>query len=411
MKENCSILIFTDQIPARVELVFGHIFKKILQLDFLITSEQEKFAAYDGPKINYSWIDIKSDITLFPHTIFSSFSENDFLNSIQSGDFISDEVFTCFLLLTEIEEYLPHQRDKWGRLLHKNSSIFKKIDVKKPFVDQFAWKIYKELKIRFSRIPVRFSEFSKSLTVDFDLPFYQKFHPLKSQVKKLLRAFVDGKFTEFFQRLRLSFGIGNDPYETAIAESHNIDHIFIPVAQSSYPNNFLSLSNKRLQEILSYMNCSKGIHLSTLHTNNGDAHKEVEIYSKYLEKPLSNRFHFIKKNLPFSYEILYQNGIKEDFSLGFPDMIGFKAGTSYPVSAFHPFKNEKIGVELQPFQVMDVTLKNYMKLKPKEAIYEIVRIEKEISTYGGKLISILHHPSLCSLGEWKGWETVWEELS
>ncbi|NJN34523.1 MAG: hypothetical protein HC817_09980 [Saprospiraceae bacterium] len=80
----------------------------------------------------------------------------------------------------------------------------------------------------------------------------------------------------------------------------------------------------------------------------------------------------MKLNLPETYRTLLENGIEADFSMGYADDIGFRAGIATSFFWFDLGRNEPTALKIFPFAVMDVTLKEYLKLSPDEAI-ETVR--------------------------------------
>ena len=103
-------------------------------------------------------------------------------------------------------------------------------------------------------------------------------------------------------------------------------------------------------------------------------------------------------------------GIEEDYTMGYPDHLGFRAGTSYPHRFFDLKENRITNLTIHPFVVMDVTLKNYLGLTPQQAVHEIRRIIDVVQKVNGTFIMIWHNESLSEKGEWKGWKRVFEEM-
>ena len=49
--------------------------------------------------------------------------------------------------------------------------------------------------------------------------------------------------------------------------------------------------------------------------------------------------------------------------MGYADVVGYRASIAAPFAWFDLEKNEETALTIYPFAVMDVTLKNYMKLQ------------------------------------------------
>ena len=99
--------------------------------------------------------------------------------------------------------------------------------------------------------------------------------------------------------------------------------------------------------------------------------------------------------------------IEEDYTLGYSDSIGFRASTARSFLWYDLQKERISSLRLYPFQVMDVSLFNYMQLNCQEAEKEISNILKMIKTYGGTFRTIWHNSSFYDL---EGWTEERQEL-
>ena len=96
--------------------------------------------------------------------------------------------------------------------------------------------------------------------------------------------------------------------------------------------------------------------------------------------------------------------------MGYPSQTGFRAGTCTPFHFYDLRKEAETPLVIYPFQVMDRTLKDYMKLRPAQAINKINEIIGEIRAVNGTFISIWHNDTFSDAGEWQGWLEVYENL-
>jgi hypothetical protein len=123
-----------------------------------------------------------------------------------------------------------------------------------------------------------------------------------------------------------------------------------------------------------------------------------------------SRQHFIRFRLPDTYRKLISAGIQEDYSMGYPDAIGYRASLARPFLWFDLEKNEVSPLTVFPFQVMDVTLKQYLGLSPGQAMDQIALLVQRTQSVNGQFISIWHNSSFAAEWGWEGWETVYAGL-
>jgi hypothetical protein len=123
-----------------------------------------------------------------------------------------------------------------------------------------------------------------------------------------------------------------------------------------------------------------------------------------------SRQHYLKLNLPKTYLNLIRAGITHDFTMGYPSNIGFRAGTCTPFNFFDLKSNSETALKVVPFQVMDVTLMQYLKLDPESALTRIHEVIQKVKLVGGTFVSLWHNESLSDNGPWKGWRKVFEDM-
>ncbi|MDA0972702.1 MAG: polysaccharide deacetylase family protein, partial [Bacteroidetes bacterium] len=123
----------------------------------------------------------------------------------------------------------------------------------------------------------------------------------------------------------------------------------------------------------------------------------------------TSRQHFLYLDLPNTYRRLIDKGIEVDFTMGFADHVGFRAGTSHPFP-WYDLKEEKMtSMFLMPLSLMDASLQDYMGLSPDEALVEVQRIKEEVKAVNGTFVSLWHNDSVTDHGTWQGWKKVFLE--
>ena len=123
-----------------------------------------------------------------------------------------------------------------------------------------------------------------------------------------------------------------------------------------------------------------------------------------------SRMHYLKLKLPETYQMLAELGIKHDYTMGFADSPGFRAGTSMPFNFFDLNSNRKLDITLHPLSVMESSFIYYLNTTPEESIIPIRNIIDEVRNVGGTFISLWHNQSLGENAEWKDWRNLFLEM-
>jgi len=139
--------------------------------------------------------------------------------------------------------------------------------------------------------------------------------------------------------------------------------------------------------------------------------KERKRLSEIAKRPITrSRQHYLMLRFPDTFAHLVENEIIHDYTMGYADYPGFRAGTcsEYP---FYNLQNETLTkLIIHPFTVMDATLNKYRNESPEQAIKSIKVLMDEVREVDGTFISLWHNESLSEKWHWKGWRKVYEEM-
>lgn len=193
-----------------------------------------------------------------------------------------------------------------------------------------------------------------------------------------------------------------DPYDRfelhrqlAATEGHKPVHFVLTAPLSRYDRNIDPDSHafKQLLEQLSSFS-DIGIHPSY---HSSERTELIRKEKQKLEEQWGNlitksRQHYLKFQFPSTFEALIDAGIKEDYSLGWADEVGFRTGTTIPIPFFNLDLNQSRDLLLVPLHVMDGAL---YQLYNSEAEYQqaIEEIRSEVKKYGGTLVMLYHSNS------------------
>ncbi|HAZ92888.1 MAG: hypothetical protein IPO46_07695 [Chitinophagaceae bacterium] len=421
-----GLLIYSNQISVRLQYICKFIFAERLNCAYSITQHAESFEKHDGPKINYSNRTISGDcLQLMPHGLLFEKGIED--QKIFCFDFEGQKAFfksglgyrfdifaASFYLISRYEEYLPHQKDFYGRYNSKNSLAFKEGFFNVPLVDIWINHFATVLQQQFPSFRYAMGSFSFLPTYDIDIAFSYK-------NKGLLRN-AGGFFKRpSLERLSVLAGFSKDPFDSyEIMDTINHQFELMPVyfflvaeKNSVYDKNILP-GNASLQKLIAQhaTQYDLGIHPSWASNENGEMlQNEKRVLEKIAGKTITkSRQHFIKMDLPETYEQLLRNGITGDYSMGSGSINGFRASTA---SAFYWYnlKTETVTqLKIHPFCFMDANSFYEQKFTVEQAAEELLYYYRQCRQVNGQLITIFHNNFLGNAKEFTGWAKMYKSF-
>ena len=430
---DSKLLIYSRVITPRVEYSFGLICNNILGVELIFTTNPEEFLQSALPKINYSQTNLSSGLFLKSHSILFektiSIYEIEIVDYRQmqlffptSGDsFLPFDPFAiAFYLVSRYEEYLSESTDEHERFTDSENILVRHSLHLKPIVDMMAYWVAEQISGQFPafKIQQRTFQFVTSIDIDNAWAFKNK-SPIIS-FGAIMKAVFKGHWDELKQRLVVFLGLKKDPYDTYkyILETYKglLHHVifFILIGNRDQFDKNISFKNKRFRQLIAELAsvCDVGIHPS--YASNSKPwlfETEKERLEDIILKPVTkSRQHFLKLKLPQTYQQLLKLGISEDYTMGFASLAGFRAGTCTAFYFFDLSRNRTTKLLIQPFQVMDVTLKNYLHMEPEEAWQLTEELMLEVKKVNGTFISLWHNESLKDSGQWLGWRKVFEQI-
>ncbi|SMC35613.1 polysaccharide deacetylase family protein [Moheibacter sediminis] len=409
-----KILIYTPKITSRIQYIFDFVWNEFSGVDFELTTNLQFFEASDFPKINYSKEKISDEI----HLISDGFMfENGISGNVKFKEL--NEIGKLFFSLSRYEEYLPQEKDIHGRISGKGKVY------KTPFVDEWILKFQEKFKFKYSELEFKKREFEMVLTCDVDQVWKYKNKGFKRTYGTFLKDLIKLDWREFKKRKNVISGKEVDDYDTfevfkILRQTHNDKKLqskfrmifFWLMANygkfdknNPFDNSFFQ---NKIKEISKWAEI--GIHPSYASNSNLEKLKtEIRRLEKISgQKITKSRQHFIKLDLPETYQNLIQKGIEEDYTMAYADETGFRAGTCTPFYWYDLRDEIKTNLKVHSFCAMDVTLRNYMKLNPEQALAELFRLKSEIQKVNGQMITLFHNSNFN--GEWNGWKEVLENF-
>jgi hypothetical protein len=435
------MLIFCPQESKRFTYILIELLERRLGLHFQITDNESYFQKSAAVKLNYSMqffpncinipphellfeLNVKTQkINVVNHTIWKHiFFETDLevpVTASQRYTVLPFDIFAAsFYLLARYEEVLEaHKTDKYGRFESKNSLAFQHGFLNIPLIDYWVLELKLLLKSYYPELQFKTNTFRLINTIDIDFAYKFKGLSLFTRIKKSVGFIWRAQFKQI---KNVWIELEKDPYDTyeelIDLSKHGADEtiFFMLMANGSKYDQNIGLNSPELNALVQKLsaNFKLGIHPSF---QSHQFPKQLQIELDLLEnlskqKTQFSRQHFLKFKWPHTHQKLTAHGILRDYSMAYPDAIGFRASTAFPFAAFDLKTNSELPILVHSPCVMDVSLKNHLQLTPEQAIEALSTLKKTVQELEGEMISIWHNSSFDPTEGWAGWKPVYQSI-
>jgi hypothetical protein len=420
-------LIYSENSSNRLVYTLDFVFNEH-GLTYELTHDLSYFNSFSGNKLAYAKGDsFESDVQITPANLLFETSiqhleiEQVSWNEIPCLAFhkVCDPLAAVFFVLSRFEEYLPFQADNHGRYCAQSSVLYR-----------FGW-LHEQIVERWVEAIVTkyasdgIDEFQLSRKVNF-MPTFDidvvYAHLLKGNFRNFFAAskdLVKGNIQQINSRRKVLQQQLKDPYDSydSIAETienHQETRVFWHIGVYGKYDKNASRSNPDHQRLIRYFSGIGNVGLHPSYVSNTSAqqlkHEIKAIRLITTNHVVESRQHFLKLSFPSTYMRMIEYGFESDFSMGYADAIGFRAGTAHTHSFFNVIENKHYpNYRIVPFCYMDGTLKDYLKYTPEQSLKSIAELMREVKRYGGNFAFIWHNHSLAEADSWKGWRRVFDE--
>lgn len=427
-----EILFFSPYYTPRVGYIAQIVFEVFSKLPFRFVHSEAEFLAYPGPKINYSYaglaapeeeIFIPASGLLFecgcgapkPKRIINGQAFPGFFPvTANRADFPFDLFSSVFYWLSRYEEYQPFQPDRFGRFPASQCLAYQNGILELPVVDLWLHSLYHALERKWKLPGLSGTTYRYLPTYDVDIAWAYRYRPWWRQLLASGKSLLSLEFNSLAARLKSLSGYP-DPYD---------QHIFLRglhTASPFQPLYFFLLGNyarfdrnidyrvPAMQTLIRENSSTAGLHPS-MASNFKPGRLALE--KKRLETitgipATQTRQHYLFLSLPETYRRLESAGFEMDYSMGFADLPGFRAGTGTAFPWYDLPAERRSSLWIQPFQVMDVTLKDYLGLNPSAAADRIAPILQQCKAVGTTFCTIWHNSSFYPAEGWKAWPEMY----
>ena len=406
-----EILVYIPKESPRINFVFKHICKRILNIDVKFTTKVEPFIAFKGVKFSYAKKQLGKEIFIEQYGLLNEqgFSDmeikvgrwNDipcFFKTSSKSSIPFDIFSASFYMLTRYEEYQPYVKDNKEGFPIKESIAYQNDFLNIPVVDEWAYAFREVLKEKFpnQEFPERKGKQKSIIAVEEVFAYAQK-----GFVRQLGGFFKDLSRLQFkliFKRIISLIRYQSDPLNV-------YDNIVDFYQKNNYPMHFMfQLSDySRYSKNLSYNRTTyqriiKSIgdyaDLGLLLGYEATQEQEIlvkekkrweQIVNEELDNVLINR-HTI--NFPDAYKKMEKLNLSADYSMGFKKTLGFRAGTCTPFLFYDLDLEQLLPLTIYPSAFNSIVLEN---TDINSVIDQIKAIKQSIDKVNGNFLGIFEN--------------------
>ena len=425
------LLVYTHKITPRVRYVFKHLCTRILGVPVTFTTTIEEFIAHDSMKMSYTKQPLSNEIFIRNHELLFEQGLSDievnvndwngtkcFFTTGEKSALPYDIFAASFYLLSRYEEYLPHVKDSYGRFTAIESLAFKEGFLNEPVVDIWAYRLKVVLAQKFEAFDFPQNTFKVQPIIDVPIAYLFKEKGFMRVAGGVLKELTRFRIKRLSQRFLVLSGFQKDPYDTfkwIINKQKQYKFkfiVFFLIGEFSTYDKNISINRKNFVSLIKSVAdyCRVGLKVSYIALDNisilKKEKKKMESVTNY--ELVATRNSFSKINLPTSYRHLVELEITEDYTMGYLNYMGFRAGTCTPFLFYDLDYEVQTPLLIHSFHCIDHALLKYQsQLDKTEALQRLIR---EVQKVNGTFTPVFHNYAFGNEPQWRGFRKLFSQI-
>lgn len=402
------LLIYTQKITPRITYIFKHICTGILGIPILFTSRIEEFIAHEGMKISYGKQSLGNEIFIQNVDLLLEqglnevdikvhyWGETPCFFPLSENSSIPYDIFAAsFYLLSRYEEYLPHVKDSMGKFPASESLAFNNDFLELPLVDIWAGKFKEILQQKFPAVEIPQKKYrAENIIAVTEAYCYRK----KGIVRAIMGFLIDlfqFKVKYVADRIKVMLNLKKDPFDIydqvlKIANKHHLKTKFMfQISDFSTYDRNINYNRLEFQSLIkSVADYAEVGLLPGFYANENLKTLKLEKLrlESTLKRPvvsvLNSKYNLL---LPDTYNNLAELEIKNDYSMGYADAVGFRAGTCTPFLFYDINFEVTTPVLLHPYCMH---IKAFDHLKEAEVEEKVSELKQQVKKVNGDFIAV-----------------------
>lgn len=425
------LLVYTHKITPRLSYAFKHVCTRILGIPVGFTTTVEEFIAHDSLKMSYTKQPLSSELYIKSHELLFEQGLSDVDIHVQDWEntkaFFSSSERSClpydifaatFYLLSRYEEYLPHVKDEYGRFTASESVAFKNKFLNQPVIDIWAYKLKAVLEVNYPDFDFPQKAYSIKPVIDVPSPYHYNLKGIMRTFGGTLKDLLGLKLRNLYNRYMVLLGFKHDPYDTfkyIINRQKQTPfqfQFFFMIGDYSTFDKGINIQKKKYVTLIKHVfdYCKVGLKTSYFALDDLDILKtEKKRMESVINTTLTaSRNSFSKLNLPVTYRNMVELEIHEDYSMGYINEMGFRAGTCTPFFFYDLDYEVQTPLKICSYHLMDYSLlKINSLLDKKKALNELISQVKQVN---GEFVPVFHNYTFSNIDRWNGFKELFNMI-
>ena len=173
-------------------------------------------------------------------------------------------------------------------------------------------------------------------------------------------------------------------------------------------------NNYGFQQLIKHLADYASIAIHPSFGSNGNSNQvkvEINRLAKITHQDIfKSRQHFAMLKFPDTYATLLEQGITNDYSMGYANFNGFRASFCMPFYWYDLDDELETGLRIHPFCISETTLRFKDYAIPQTIFKYVEPIINEVKKYNGELVTVFHNDTMGTAVEWLDWKNVYEEV-
>lgn len=401
------LIVFSAVLTPRIKYIFNFIFKDILKAEVEFTGNSRHFLDSSHAKISYGEAPLADELFFSSsHLLFSNKVEEFKMKTVQFGRYqvpfpvenslLPFDVFAAsFFILSRYEEYL-HQKKTTEDFRANRSYQFKWKMLEHPVIDEWSLILKNIIQTRYPLFKFFEKQFTPQPTINFTVSpqipggFINKTKFFINTISNKENNFISAGFDRL-TGLDVNIAQVLPEIDAYLASQH-----IAPVYFISFPNipdNYIGINS------ISKIQSSRVVGLLRPCSSDQQKISNVKAGLSRLKKILPEQINLCSQQLevlkfPICYLNLLNSAVTSDYSMGYAETPGFRAGTCTPFS-WYDLQLEKVtALNVKSYCITDTALDQLNTDELKEIIGNLVdsvKLVKGTLLSSWKLRSLSNH--------------------